>query len=644
MPLLRRAAATALFVCLTSVSADLVYASDWYVAAGASGTGNALAPFGRIQDGLNAAQAGDTIHVAAGTYNESLRTVRSGTASQRIVVRASAGPGSVLVTRAGRVLTVSHAFTSVEGLVLDGQYGTSDLVRVETNGHGFILRNSEVRRTSRDGIDMGAPSDVLIENSLVHHTLNAANGRTDAHGIVAGPVRRLTIRGTEIHTFSGDGVQVDPGRGAPGWSDVLIEGCRIWLAPLASSQNGFAAGTVPGENALDTKAAPGLPRARITVRDTIASGYRAGLIGNMAAFNLKEHIDATVDRVTVFDSEIAFRLRGAGTNTTGAEVVVQNAVVYNTATAFRYEDNIQNLRIWNVTVGGGVGRAFQAASSSASVLDVRNFLLLGSSLPAQASRASNLAVPDSAFVNAPAHNYQLAEGSPAADRGVAIGGVSADRQGTPRPQGLAADIGAFERLVTSAPGGGGSEIVLHAWTAPVVVGNWMIVRDATAAGGARIASRDEGDAFGRAAVTSPNDYFELTFHADAGRAYRLWIRGQAENDDLANDSVYVQFSGSVDAAGAPAFRIGTTGVAPITMQYCSAAACYPSGWGWRDNGSNGRPGTPIYFARSGTQRIRIQPREDGLSIDQIVLSPSEYLTVAPGPTRFDSTILPPSGG
>ena len=33
---------------------------------------------------------------------------------------------------------------------------------------------------------------------------------------------------------------------------------------------------------------------------------------------------------------------------------VANALIYDTATAFRYEDNIINLRIWNSTVGNGV--------------------------------------------------------------------------------------------------------------------------------------------------------------------------------------------------------------------------------------------------------------------------------------------------
>src|SRR5687768_7840330 len=262
---------------------------------------------------------------------------------------------------------------------------------------------------------MGAPQGVLIENCLIHHALNAANGRTDAHGIVAGAVQDLTVRQTEIHTFSGDGLQVDPGRSAPGWSRVTIEGSRIWLAPLPAPENGFAAGVVPGENAVDTKSSPSLPRASIAIRDSVMWGFRAGLIGNMAALNLKENIEATVDRVTVYDSEIAFRLRGpTATTPAGAWVTLTNAVIYDVATAFRYENDIEKANIWNVTLGGGVARAFQPASSSSTGLDVRNLLSI-SPLAAEAWHPSNLQVGTAAFVNASAHDYALATGSAAID-------------------------------------------------------------------------------------------------------------------------------------------------------------------------------------------------------------------------------------
>jgi hypothetical protein len=417
-------------------------ATEWFVAPGGTGSGTSSSPFGQIQQGLNAAQPGDTVTVRPGTYQERLATARHGSASARIRVRAASGRGSVIVTASGRVLSVNHAFVTIEALVLDGQYGADDLVRISGSGDSLILTDSEVRRSSRDLIDISAGADqVLIDKSLIHRALNAANGRTDAHGVVAGAVRNLTIRDTEIHTFSGDGVQIDPGRSAPGWTGLTVERARIWLAPLASAENGFAAGTVAGENAVDTKASASYPRAVVTIRDTVAFGFRDSLITNAAAFNLKEHIDATINRVTVYDSEIAFRLRGAPTG--GAWVAISNAVVHDSITAFRYEDDIQQLRIWNSTVGNGMTRVFQAASSGSSGLDVRNLLVLGT-LPSQAAGPSNLAVASQSFVNAAADNYALTPLSPAVDAGIAIAGVTDDRDGLSRPQGPAYDVGAYE--------------------------------------------------------------------------------------------------------------------------------------------------------------------------------------------------------
>jgi hypothetical protein len=47
----------------------------------------------------------------------------------------------------------------------------------------------------------------------------------------------------------------------------------------------------------------------------------------------------------------------------------------------------------------------------------------------------------------------------------------------------------------------------------------------------------------------------------------------------------------------------------------------------------------VYFASSGGHTIRIQQREDGITVDQIVISPDTYLTAAPGARRDDGTIL-----
>src|SRR5688572_25405108 len=140
---------------------------------------------------------------------------------------------------------------------------------------------------------------------------------------------------------------------------------------------------------------------------------------------------------------------------------------------------------------------------------------------------------------------------------------------------------------------------------------------------------------------SPKDYFELSFNASAGTPYRLWIRGITLNNSSYNDSVYVQFSGSVNSGGSAVYRIGTTSATEVNLEDCMG--CILSGWGWQDNGWGvGVLGPQIFFQSTGTQTIRIQVREDGISIDQIILSPSTYLLSSPGALKNDNLILAPS--
>jgi hypothetical protein len=184
----------------------------------------------------------------------------------------------------------------------------------------------------------------------------------------------------------------------------------------------------------------------------------------------------------------------------------------------------------------------------------------------------------------------------------------------------------------------GAEIVLHAKTATTIAGAWRAVVDGSAAGGVRMSHPDAGAAKLAKALATPANYFELTFNAEAGRAYRLWIRGRADRDYWGNDSVFVQFDGSIDASGTRIMRVGTADAATVNLE--DGASVGLSGWGWQDNGYGvGALGPVVYFAASGAQTIRIQTREDGFSIDQIVLSPEQFLTHAPGPLKNDATIL-----
>jgi phosphatidylserine/phosphatidylglycerophosphate/cardiolipin synthase-like enzyme len=197
------------------------------------------------------------------------------------------------------------------------------------------------------------------------------------------------------------------------------------------------------------------------------------------------------------------------------------------------------------------------------------------------------------------------------------------------------------RTIGEAATAGPGDVVLYASRAPAPRG-WSVVADSTAAGGARLSNPNLGAARLTTAQAAPTRYFDMSFTAAAGVPYHLWIRGKAASNSWRNDSVFVQFSDTVSSSGgSPVYRIGTTSAAAVTIEDCSG--CGLSGWGWNDN-SFGAMAPHLYFASSGTHTIRVQIREDGLSVDQIVLSRGPFLTAAPGATKNDGTLLQESGG
>jgi hypothetical protein len=203
----------------------------------------------------------------------------------------------------------------------------------------------------------------------------------------------------------------------------------------------------------------------------------------------------------------------------------------------------------------------------------------------------------------------------------------------------AISIAAVTRQSVQAQQVGAQTIVL--WSANVppsnIHGMWTQWPDATAAGQVALLNPNAGVKKITPALAAPTNYFEIAFNADAGVPYHLWVRLRAWNDRLANDSIHVQFSDSVDASGAPVARIGTTESAEVILQDGPNGGPLSS-WGWADNGW-GAPGAPLSFAASGSHVIRIQQREDGAIVDQIVLSADTFAATPPGPRLDDATVL-----
>jgi endo-1,3-1,4-beta-glycanase ExoK len=201
---------------------------------------------------------------------------------------------------------------------------------------------------------------------------------------------------------------------------------------------------------------------------------------------------------------------------------------------------------------------------------------------------------------------------------------------------LAALVLFFIPAIPTAAQASNNNVVLYAAKAPVKSGTWTVVADSTAAAGYAIANPDLGAPTVSAPLAQPANYFQLTFPAYSRTAYHLWIRGKAAENSTNNDSVFVQFSDSVTSSGSAVNRIGTTSGMTVVLQSCSSSRV--RGWGWTDNGWCSL-GVNVYFQNTGNHTIQLQVRQDGIEIDQLVLSPQTYLTSSPGKMANDSTVL-----
>ena len=188
------------------------------------------------------------------------------------------------------------------------------------------------------------------------------------------------------------------------------------------------------------------------------------------------------------------------------------------------------------------------------------------------------------------------------------------------------------------------ETVIHAGASDQQsFGAWRFVADSTAASNYRQTHPDAGAPKLQAPLATPTNYVDYAFVADPTQQYKLWLRMKADGDSWANDSVFVQFSGAKDAAGNSVYGIGSTSALAVNLEECSG--CGLSGWGWEDDGwgAPDRHGVTVRFPQGGVQILRIQTREDGVSIDQIVISAEKYLTQRPGAPKNDTTKLPRVG-
>jgi regulation of enolase protein 1 (concanavalin A-like superfamily) len=179
--------------------------------------------------------------------------------------------------------------------------------------------------------------------------------------------------------------------------------------------------------------------------------------------------------------------------------------------------------------------------------------------------------------------------------------------------------------VTVASGTAAKDVVVYASDIPqsALHGAWYFGTGSTSPNGIRLVTPDSGIQHLSAPLASPTHYVDVPVTVSAGVPYTIWLRMRALSNLWTSDAVY---------------RIGTTSGLLINIGNTDSSNL--NGWGWVNGAYWVTQRATVTFAAGGTQTLRIQLREDGTMVDQIVLSPSRYLTRAPGPVSADATIVP----
>jgi len=199
-----------------------------------------------------------------------------------------------------------------------------------------------------------------------------------------------------------------------------------------------------------------------------------------------------------------------------------------------------------------------------------------------------------------------------------------------------------------------SDIVIYASDIPAaaVHGVWSTAADAASPNRIKFSTPIGPANVTANALAAPVDYFDVAFSAPANTLYTLWLRIAATGNSKYTDSLWVQFS-DAQVDGTPVYAIGGTSGLLVNLATDGTGAS-DQGWGWVDGAYWLAQAASVSFATTGPHTMRIQAREYGVMLDQIVLSPTTYFNrsascplacqSAPGSLSNDETIVPKVGG
>jgi cysteine-rich repeat protein/parallel beta-helix repeat protein len=287
----------ALFAAFASLapSAGLALAAVLEVPAG----------YATIQAALDAASAGDTIHVASGTYAEKIEFTSGGDGTSGPIVLAAA-PGAptkpVLdgtgVSGSNMVLIDSKSYVSIVGFEITNNLGVND-------GSGIRV--------------VGAGTDIEIRDNTIHEIRGQHAMGITVYGTEAQPIENLVIDGNEIF-------DCDPAR-----SEALTLNGNVTNFEVTNNVvrdvNNIAIDFIGGETDIQPNASlvarNGVVRGNVVARanSSYGGGFAAGIYVDGGR-------DIVIENNSVTESDLGIEIGAENQGLLTENVIVRNNLVY----------------------------------------------------------------------------------------------------------------------------------------------------------------------------------------------------------------------------------------------------------------------------------------------------------------------------
>jgi parallel beta-helix repeat protein len=370
-----------------------VQAATFYVATTGNDAspGTVSQPFRTLARGVNSLNAGDTLYIRGGTYDEAINVTSktSGSAGNYYTIAGYPGETVTLTQMVIGTYAPANSYYIFENFILDGVGKPEGIYWTIGNAsHDITLRNLEIKNWFGHGLLVGgnnqASDNIQVINCRIHDVRALDIPGHRYLGIYFWRGNNGLLDGNDIYNNPGGGIQIYPG--PTGY--LTVRNNRIHDNSFLSTQ----------------------PIGGIAVNQNVGTGLK--IYNNLIYRNGVNSADQSPPGI-----EIQFGPSGA--------------------------------KIWNNTIYGNKGWGFMISTTDAVNNEVRNNIVYGNGvgqiydIGAGTVKDHNL-TNNPNFMNTAASDFNLQTNSPAIDAGVNLIEIKTDFKKNPRPQGFAFDIGAYE--------------------------------------------------------------------------------------------------------------------------------------------------------------------------------------------------------